>query len=66
MKQRLFDSVIFPLLGVVTIAILAGGLGVIFMVLEASSLHVWGPIILGIILTIGVPTVAAILDSKVD
>jgi len=35
-------------------------------VLEASSLHVWGPIILGIILTIGVPTVAAILDSKVD
>ena len=62
MKQRLFDSVIFPLLGV----ILAGGLGVIFMVLEASSLHVWGPIILGMILTVGVPTVAGILDSKVD
>ncbi len=66
MKQRLIDSIIFPLLAVMAIAIFAGGLGVIFILLEASSLHVWGPVILGMSLVVGVPTLAAVLDRRVD
>ena len=66
MKLNTLDSMMFPLLAVLIIAIYAGGLGVIFMVLEATSLHTWGPVILGAALVVGVPAVAALLERRVE
>ena len=62
MKERLQMATLFPLLAVLTIAAYAGGLGVLFMVLYETALHEWAVVIVGLILVIGVPSVAAIFD----
>jgi hypothetical protein len=66
MKKSTIDAMFFPLLAVLLIAIYAGGLGVIFMVLEATPLHTWGPVILGVALVVGVPSVAALLERRFE
>ena len=58
-------ALLIPLLAVLTIVVFAGGLGVAFMVLE-SSFGEWGVIGLGLVLTAGVPTVAALLQRRVE
>ena len=70
MKEPLRISILFPLLAVVIIIVFAGGLGVTFMFLE--SLH-WqvadvplGVVGLGMALVVGVPTVAAFLQMRVE
>ena len=62
MKERITMAVIFPLLSVITIAVFAGGLGVIFMVLNDSALHEWAVIILGMAMVVGVPAAAALMQ----
>ena len=66
MKERIMMASLFPLLAVLTIATFAGGLGVIFMVLEASAAEEWGVIILGMALVVGVPAAAALIQQRVD
>lgn len=70
MKEPLRISILYPLLAVIIIIVFAGGLGIAFMFLY--SLH-WdvaeiplGVVGLGMALVIGVPTVAALLQMKVD
>ena len=70
MKEPLRISILFPLLAVVIIIVFAGGLGITFMFLE--SLH-WqvadvplGVVGLGMALVVGVPTVAALLQMRVE
>ena len=55
MSQRMWFAIIFPILAVITIAIFAGGLGVIFMVINSSPIHETGVIILGLFILIFVP-----------
>ena len=55
MSQRMWFAMIFPILAVLTIAIFAGGLGVIFMVINATPIHETGVIILGMAILILVP-----------
>lgn len=62
MKERISMALIFPLLSVITIAVFAGGLGVIFMVLNDGALHEWAVIILGMALVVGVPAAAALMQ----
>ena len=66
MKERITMATLFPLLAVLLIATFAGGLGVIFMVLEASAAEEWGVIVLGMALVVGVPAAAAIIQQRVE
>ena len=59
-------ALLFPLLAVLTIVVYAGGLGVLFMVLHETALKQWAVVILGMVLVIGVPGVAALLQSRLD
>ena len=54
-------AVLFPLLAVVTIVIFAGGLGVVFILLNETVLGEWSVIFLGVVLVVGVPAAAAFL-----
>jgi hypothetical protein len=64
--QRFLLAVLFPLLAIITIATYAGGLGVIFMVLEETMHSENGVIVLGLALVIGVPTVAYLAERAVE
>ena len=66
MKERLGLAILIPLLSVVTIAVYAGGLGVIFMVLNSTELEAWAVVILGVAIVVGVPTTAALLQQLVE
>ena len=66
MKERMTMATLFPLLAVLLIATYAGGLGVIFMVLESTALEQWAVVLLGMVLVIGVPTTAALLQRQIE
>lgn len=66
MKERITMAGLFPLLAVLFIATFAGGLGVIFMVLESSAAEEWGVIGLGMTLVVGVPAAAALIQQRVE
>ena len=66
MKERMTMAMLFPALAVITIAAYAGGLGVIFMVLDSTVLEIWSVVILGIIILVGVPTAAALLQQRFE
>ena len=66
MKERITMAGLFPLLAVLIIATFAGGLGVIFMVLESSAAEEWGVIGLGMTLVVGVPAAAALIQQRVE
>ncbi len=52
---------ILPLLAVLFIVIVGGGLGVSFILLDKTGLEEWGSIIVGMALVIGVPIVGGLL-----
>lgn len=62
--DRIKMAVLFPLLAVLVIAVYAGGLGVLFMVLESTPMGTWLVVIVGLSLVILVPTVAAIAEHR--
>jgi hypothetical protein len=65
-KDRVIMSLLFPLLALATIAVYAGGLGVIFMLVNETALKEWGVIVIGVSLLVGVPTVAAITERMLE
>lgn len=66
MNNRVTMAVIFPLLAVLVITVVAGGIGVTFMVLESAVPDAWGVIGLGSAFVVGVPAAAAILQRTVE
>ena len=66
MNERMAMSLLFPALAVLVIVVFAGGLGVIFMVLDSTPLEEWAVVILGIALVVGVPVTAALLQRRVE
>lgn len=65
MRYQIPLALLIPLLAVLTIVGFAGGLGVIFMVLE-SYMGEWGVVGLGVTLTAGVPIVASLLQRRLE
>ena len=65
MTSQIRLAMLIPFLAVVTIVVFAGGLGVLFMVLE-HEFEEWGVIGLGLALTVGVPVIAALLQKRVE
>ena len=63
--SRFRMAVLFPILSVMVIAAYAGGLGVLFMVINAA-INVWAVVILGTALVILLPAMAAFLESKLQ
>ena len=66
MSDNMKFAILFPILAVITIASFAGGLGIVFMVINASELEEVGVIILGSAIVVLVPVVAYILERRVS
>ena len=66
MRDRMTLAMVIPLLAVLVIVTFAGGLGVIFMLLNSTGAEEWGVVGLGTALVVGVPTVAALLERRTN
>ena len=66
MSQRVTDAILFPLLSLIIIAAYAGGLGVLFIIIEHSAFGLGGVIILGVAIVVGVPGVAALIQRQIE
>ncbi len=66
MKDGMTLAMVIPLLAVLVIVIFAGGLGIIFMLLNSTGAGEWGVVGLGTALLVGVPTVAALLERRTN
>jgi len=53
--------VMLPLLAMLFVVVWGGGLGAIFIFLGKTDLGVWGAVIVGMALVVGVPSMAALL-----
>jgi hypothetical protein len=65
-EERFRMALLFPMLAVITIVAYAGGLGVIFMLVNETALKEWGVMIIGVSLVVGIPTVAAIAQMATE
>ena len=65
-KDLMKMALLFPFLAVLTIILYAGGLGVIFIVVNETAVGEWGVIVIGMALVVGVPTVAALLQRVAE
>lgn len=64
-KRRFWDAVWIPAAAVFFVALYALGLGAVFTTIFVNtSLKEWGVITLGLVLIVGVPAVAALLERK--
>ena len=59
-------ALLFPLMSVLLIAGYAGGLGVVFILLNETAAGEWAVIALGMTLVVGVPTAAALGQRIVE
>lgn len=66
MNDNFKFAVLFPILAILCIAAYAGGLGVIFMVIDQSALEEIGVIVLGTALVILIPLVAYMLERNTE
>ncbi len=66
MNDRMTLAMVIPLLAVLVIVTFAGGLGIIFMLLDSTEAEEWGVVALGTTLVIGVPSVAALLERRTN
>ena len=55
---------LLPWMAISFIIVVAGGLGVSFMVLHTTPLHEWAVIALGMFIVVAVPTAGAILAKR--
>jgi len=66
LSKSLLMAILFPLLSIIIITAFAGGLGVTFMLLEHYMHSETGILILGSSLVVGVPTIAALIQKKIE
>ena len=65
-KELVRMALLIPLLAVLIIIGFAGGLGIVFMVLNEYVVKEWAVVVLGLALVVGVPSVAAMAQRIVD
>ena len=67
MKNKLDTMVVlFPVMSVLVIVLIAGGLGTIFSVIHEMTHSEVGVIILGVSLVVGVPALAALAQKRME
>ncbi|MCE2465582.1 MAG: hypothetical protein J4G01_05830 [Dehalococcoidia bacterium] len=54
-------AALLPILAAIFIVVWGGALGVVFTLLSKTTLHEWGPVILGMALVVGIPAAAGLL-----
>jgi len=59
-------ALLFPLMAVLAIIGFAGGLGVVFILLNETAAGEWAVIALGMALVVGVPTAAALGQKMIE
>jgi|TARA_B100000959_G_C14925177_1_gene601213 hypothetical protein len=60
-------AILIPLISVISVAIIGGVIGFIFIVLyKTTGLYEWGSVILGMALVVLVPTSAFLLQNHFD
>ena len=57
-------AMVLPILAALVIIAWGGGIGIIFIVLNETGSGVWGAIIIGMALVLGIPSVAALLAAS--
>ena len=65
MSQRMLLAMLVPILAMAVIAAFAGGLGVVFMILEHQMHSEIGVIVLGVALVVGVPAAAYLIERAI-
>lgn len=65
-NDRMTLAMLIPFLAVLTIVIFAGGLGIIFMLLESTEVGEWGVVGLGAAIVVLVPAAAALLEQRTN
>ncbi len=65
-KRRFGQAILFPLLAIVMVAAYAGGLGIVFTVLNEQVIKEWAVVALGVVITVCVPAAAALLERRVE
>ena len=67
MKNKLDNmAVLFPVLSVLVVVIVGGGLGAIFSVIYETTHSETGVLILGVALVVGVPAAAALVQRRME
>lgn len=66
MSQKMMISMLLPMLSIITIIVIAGGLGIIFSLLEISMGNEVGVIILGTAITVLVPLIAFLIQRRIE
>ena len=64
-KLRFKRALLFPLLAVLVVITYAGGLGVVFSVINELIIEEWAVVALGVAITVSVPTAAALLERRI-
>ena len=62
--NRLPLPIFLPIVALIFVVIIGGGLGVSFIALNKTGLEEMGAIIIGLVLIVGVPAVAALLSFQ--
>ena len=65
MTQSMLLAMLIPILAIVVIIVFAGGLGILFMVMENAMQNEIGVIVLGSAFVVGVPLIAYLLERAV-
>lgn len=65
-EKRVRLAILIPLISVLIIIGYAGGLGVVFMVINHTIVEEWAVVVLGSAIVVGVPTVAMLVQRKVE
>ena len=65
MSSQIRLALLIPLLSVITIVVIAGGIGIALTIMD-ELFHEWGVIVLGMVLTVGVPAIAALAQRRAE
>ena len=65
-EKRVRLAILIPLISVLTIIGYAGGLGVVFIVINHTIVEEWAVVVLGSAIVVGVPTAAMLVQRKVE
>lgn len=59
-------AILLPLISVISVAVIGGVIGVIFIALAKAGAHEWGAVMVGMAFVILVPSVAFLLQNYFD
>ena len=65
-EKRIRSALLIPLLSALIIIGYAGGLGVVFMLINENIVEEWGVVVLGSAIVVGVPALAALAQRRAE